>query len=119
MEYLHNRVPTARVTHGQLDPTDTVRVEILDSNATDSHTQSEVPTTTDGSDEGPPVEQGEIIDVEIESLGDQGDGMVKVGPGYVIIVPETTINDRVSVRITDTKYTVAFAEVVSRLSPRE
>ena len=55
--------------------------------------------------------------MEIDSLGDQGDGIGRVGPGYVLIVPETDVGERVSVRITETRDNVAFAEVVKRYDP--
>ncbi|ERH06882.1 MAG: putative RNA-binding protein, contains TRAM domain protein [Halonotius sp. J07HN4] len=62
----------------------------------------------------PPVDEGDLVDVEIDSLGDQGDGIGRVGPGYVIIVPDTDVGERVNVRVTETKENVAFAEVVKR-----
>jgi predicted RNA-binding protein with TRAM domain len=62
----------------------------------------------------PPVEEGEVIEVEIEDLGDQGDGIARVGPGFIVFVPDTEIGDRVSVEITSVKETVAFGEVRGR-----
>ncbi len=34
--------------------------------------------------------------------------------GYVVIVPETELNERVTIEITDMTETVAFGEVVKR-----
>ncbi|EMA31320.1 TRAM domain-containing protein [Halobiforma nitratireducens] len=62
--------------------------------------------------QGPPLEEGDIRDVEIERLGDQGDGLVKVDRGYVVIVPGTDVGDRVTIRVTEAKENVAFAEVI-------
>ena len=62
----------------------------------------------------PPVSEGETREVEIESLGDQGDGIAKVERGFVVIVPETDVGERVTVEITDVGPNVAFAEVVKR-----
>jgi predicted RNA-binding protein with TRAM domain len=61
-----------------------------------------------------PVKEGDIVEVEIENLGDQGDGIARVGPGYVVIVPETSRGERVSVEITEARENVAFAEVLER-----
>jgi len=63
---------------------------------------------------GPPVARSDVLDVEIEDIGDKGDGIARVGPGYVIIVPDTELNERVSVEITDVRENMAFAEVVDR-----
>lgn len=69
--------------------------------------------------EGPPVEEGNRREVEIENLGDQGDGIAKVERGYVVIVPETNIGDRVTVEIQQVRENVAFADVVDRKSHQE
>ena len=47
----------------------------------------------------PPVEPGDIREVTIESLGDQGDGIAKIDGGYVVIVPDTRPDDEVTVEI--------------------
>ena len=112
-------VPKREVRQNQIDPTETYRVALLASiqpdsepstasSTTDSETPSPSPT------EQPPVTEGEVIEVEIETLGDQGDGIAKIGPGYVIIVPKTAVGERVSVRIDTAKKNVAFGEVVKR-----
>ena len=62
----------------------------------------------------PPVEKGDVLDVEIEDIGEQGDGIARVGPGYVVIVPDTERGERVAVRITEVRENMAFAEVVER-----
>ena len=40
-------------------------------------------------------------EVEIESLGDQGDGITKIDGGYVVIVPDTEVGERVTTRLDD------------------
>lgn len=62
----------------------------------------------------PPVEEGDTVEVEIEDIGEQGDGIARVGPGYVVIVPDTGLGERVTVEITEARDNVAFAEVVER-----
>jgi predicted RNA-binding protein with TRAM domain len=61
---------------------------------------------------GPPVEEGEVREVEIEDIGDQGDGIARVERGYVIIVPETDEGDRVTIEITNVRENVGFGKVV-------
>ncbi|GGC66173.1 TRAM domain-containing protein [Haloferax sulfurifontis] len=64
----------------------------------------------------PPVAEGDVRTVIIDTLGDQGDGIAKVERGFVIIVPGTDPGDRVEVEVTDVKQTVAFAEPVDGAS---
>jgi predicted RNA-binding protein with TRAM domain len=68
------------------------------------------PTGRPGRGEGPPVSEGEVHEVEIEDVGDQGDGLARVGPGYVVFVPGASVGDRPTVRITSARENVAFAE---------
>ena len=66
----------------------------------------------------PPVAEGEVRSVTINTLGDQGDGIAKVERGFILIVPGTQPGDQVEVEITDVKETVAFAEPVSEATVR-
>ena len=111
-------VPKREVELGQLDPNGTTQVGLFSTPTSDMTQSSESQSPTEREHtESPPVDEGEIVDVEIDSLGDQGDGIGRVGPGYVLIVPETDVGERVSVRVTETKDNVAFAEVVKRYDP--
>ena len=60
----------------------------------------------------PPVEEGEIRYVEIEDLGKQGDGIARVERGYVIIVPDAEVGDRVKVEVDEVKENFAVGEVL-------
>ncbi len=80
-----------------------------------SDTASRAP---DPSEQGPPVEEGEVRSVTIDTLGDQGDGIAKVDRGFIVIVSDTQPGDQVDVEITDVKDTVAFAEPVSDATVR-
>lgn len=60
----------------------------------------------------PPVTEGETRLVEIEALGEQGDGIAKVERGYVIIVPDAEPGDHPTVEIENVQPNVAFASVV-------
>lgn len=62
----------------------------------------------------PPVTEGDYRTVEIETIGDQDDGIARVERGYVVIVPGTDPHERVEIEITSVAETVAFAEVVER-----
>ena len=62
----------------------------------------------------PPATEGETRTLEIEDIGEQGDGIARVECGYVIIVPSTKQGDRVKVKITDVRENVAFAEVLEQ-----
>ena len=57
------------------------------------------------------MEPGDIRDVTIDSLGDQGDGIAKTDRGYVVIVPGTRPDDEVTIEIEQAKENVAFARV--------
>ncbi|WP_434523182.1 TRAM domain-containing protein [Halorubrum sp. AS12] len=109
-------VPEQELRLGDLEADETYRVAVLPSpttseiNTTDDDSQSEqVPQT-------PPVEEGEQRTVEIEDIGDQGDGITRVERGFVVIVPDTKQSERVTIEITDVRENVAFAEVVDRIS---
>ena len=57
----------------------------------------------------PPVAEGDILTVKIEGIGSSGDGLAHV-KGFVIFVPETSVDDEVRVRITKVSRRVGFAE---------
>lgn len=111
-------VPEQEVQLGDLQQGGTYRVAVLPSpsgdevNDTDTDTE---PRRVRGAPK-PPVEEGEQRTVEIEDIGDQGDGITRVERGFVVIVPDTEQGERVSVEITDVRENVAFAEVVKRVS---
>ena len=58
-----------------------------------------------------PVREGEEVEVQIEDVGSEGDGVAKV-EGYTLFVPGTEAGDRVTVRIEDVKERFGFAEPV-------
>jgi predicted RNA-binding protein with TRAM domain len=110
-------VPASEVEHDALAADETYRVAILKSeSSTSQRTQEEQPQSagqepTPTSD-GPPVDEGEVRDVTIETTGDQGDGIAKVERGYVVIVPDGQPGDELSVEIEQVKENVAFASIV-------
>ena len=106
-------VPKREVENGSLKPRETTHVALFSTSTSESRSNSQSASRGQHSEE-PPVNDGDLIDVEIDSLGDQGDGIGRVGPGYVVIVPDTDVGERVNVRINEAKENVAFAEVVKR-----
>ncbi|MEW6063308.1 MAG: TRAM domain-containing protein [Nanoarchaeota archaeon] len=60
-----------------------------------------------------PVNVGEELDLNIEAVGEKGDGIAKI-KGFVIFVPNTKKGDEVKVRITKVFKKVGFGEVVGQ-----
>lgn len=120
-------VPSREIVDGDIQPDATYRVAILKQpSSADSTAQERAPSTPSPATHGKqnpqrqsshstaPVEEGDRRTVEIEGVGEQGDGIARVDRGYVIIVPDTEKRDRVTVEINNVTPTVAFAEVVER-----
>ena len=109
-------VPENEVRLGDIQAGETYRVAVLpspsDGEAIDTDTEPE----RERGPPKPPVEEGETRTVEIEDIGDQGDGITRVERGFVVIIPDTEQGERVTVEITDVRENVAFAEVVERVS---
>jgi len=103
-------VPKREVETGSVDPGGTYRVALIsraaeaDSEATDAEEPSSEPQ--------PPVEPGELRYVEIEDIGKQGDGIARVERGYVIIVPDTEVGERVKIEVAEVKSNFAVGEVI-------
>ena len=62
----------------------------------------------------PPVSEGEVRDVTIEAVGEQGDGIAKVDDGYVVIVTGAEPGDNPTVEIENVERNVAFASVLGK-----
>lgn len=106
-------VPDREIELGGLAVGERYQVAIIDATRpSDSNERSMPRRTRPTGPSTPPVETGEIIDVEIESVGEQGDGVARVGEGYVVFVPDTAVGDRVSIEITEARENFGFAEVV-------
>ena len=112
-------MPDREIATGALSEGETYRVALISTSTSDTEPTDTTEVTQSADHTGqqheydvPPVEEGEQRDVEIENLGDQGDGIAKVEHGYVVIVPETNIGDRVTVEMQQVRENVAFADVV-------
>jgi len=111
-------IPSSEIKHGALTVDETYRIALLDSSSEAKSTSPQAPRhpasqgcTSHGSS-GPPVDEGEVRDVTIETVGDQGDGIAKVERGYVVIVPGAQPGDEPTVEIEQVQENVAFASIV-------
>ena len=110
-------VPSREIDTGSLEPGETYRVALISrSESSNPDTGGDIETDVSASSAGdgqqPPVEPGEMRYVEIEDLGKQGDGIARVERGYVIIVPDTEVGERVKIEVTEVKSNFAVGEVV-------
>jgi len=128
-------VPASEIEHGTVEPGETYRVALIardggdeaaastgsaaDASAADSGVAgngtggSAAPSPADAA-AGPPVSEGDVREVTIETLGDKGDGIAKIERGYVVIVPDSEPGDEPTVEVTSVRENVSFAEVVER-----
>jgi predicted RNA-binding protein with TRAM domain len=106
-------IPRSELEQGTITSGETYRVAVVSSTPrSDGVSSSESGSDSDSStQQSPPVEPGDIREVTIESLGDQGDGIAKIDRGYVVIVPDTHPDDEVTIEIEQTRENVAFARV--------
>lgn len=113
-------IPDAELADGAVQAETVYRVAILppvtpdDDDPTPDPPEEHSQGTDADDDPVPPVTEGEQRTVEIEDIGEQGDGIARVDRGYVVIVPNTEQGERVTVEITNVNTTVSFGEVVSR-----
>ncbi|WP_049944559.1 TRAM domain-containing protein [Haloarcula marismortui] len=112
-------VPKQELQTGSLQADAMYRVALLSLPTDTESPQSETEPQSNRGPQEPPVTEGEQRIVDIEDLGDQGDGLARVERGFVVIVPDTEVGERVTVEITDVRENVAFAEVVARGSSSE
>jgi len=110
-------IPRSEVEEGFIDTSRAHKIVLLSTaaevpvNEADA-TRSDTDHDTDQS--GPPVSVGEKRIVEIDEIGDQSDGLARVERGFVVVVPETQVGERVRIQIEHVSETVAFADVVER-----
>ncbi|WP_122089769.1 TRAM domain-containing protein [Halalkalicoccus subterraneus] len=119
---LQIEIPRELVDHAAVDPGAVYQVAVLPAateNATDddrdtasSFNASASSSTPDQSE--PPVEEGEIRTVTIDTLGDQGDGITRVERGFVVIVEDAKRDEEVTVEIDTVQSNVAFASIIER-----
>jgi len=109
-------IPEQEIRLDNIQPGETYRVAVLPSPVTDDTNETQAESRPEKTPETPPVEEGEQRTVEIEDIGEQGDGITRVERGFVVIVPDTEQGERVTIEISDVRENVAFADVVERIS---
>ena len=125
-------VPSSEIEHGSVAPDETYRVALIkrdegDRTATSTESSADASGDRDVSGNaagrspahsavddaaGPPVSEGDVREVTIETLGDKGDGIAKIERGYVVIVPDSEPGDEPTVEITSVRENVSFADVI-------
>lgn len=106
-------VPRREVETGSVEPGENYRVALITAAAEDTQDEEdERPERRTHDEPQPPVEPGEIRYVEIEDIGKQGDGIARVERGYVIIVPDADIGERVKIEVTEVKSNFAVGEII-------
>jgi predicted RNA-binding protein with TRAM domain len=107
-------IPERELTLGDVDQGVPYGVAIFSRSAAPTPSSGEANVSRERDRPEPPVAVGDRRTVDIEDIGEQGDGIARVERGYVVVVPETEMNERVEIEITDVTDTVAFGEVVER-----
>lgn len=107
-------IPKREVALGSVETGTTYRVALVSPTETQENGQKDRDERPEQREQPqqPPINEGDIREVEIEDMGDQGDGIARVDRGYVVIVSDARVGDSVTVRITEARENVAFAEVV-------
>lgn len=101
-------LPDTEIDYGSLAAGDIVRISV---EASQNNLNSSV--HRESTEPSPPVEVGEQLTVNIEDIGDQGDGIARVDRGYVLIVPDTEPGETVAVKVTQTNSNYGFAHPVT------
>lgn len=102
-------IPESEIEFGTLTPGDICRISVQ---VTDKRAEERVQPKREAGGPPAPVSVGERLTVEIEDMGDEGDGITRVKHGYVLFVPDTEPGDEVTVEIQNTGPSYGFAEVV-------
>lgn len=114
-------IPRAEREQQTVTPGEMYRVAVLpqadqaipDQTTADHHSRDGSKAEDEQQDRTPPVEEGEVRTVTIDTLGDQGDGIARVEHGYVLIVPDTESGQQVVIEIEDVRDNVGFATVLN------
>lgn len=116
----HIEVPAELIDQDSVEPGKMYQIAILEPHSTHSSPSENADSGSNSTSEesvhtsqNPPVQEGDVQTVTIETLGDQGDGIARVERDYVIIVPNTTPNEEVTIEIHTVQSNVAFATVIN------
>ncbi len=64
-----------------------------------------------------PVKEGDVLEVQIEGVGEKGDGIARVS-GFVIFVPNTKAGKRVKIKMTRVLAKVGFGELIGEVEKK-
>ena len=103
-------VPESELELGDLDSGGVYRVAVLPQSGTSDDGGQRRPQRRPNRE--PPVSEGDVREVTIEGLGDQGDGIARVDRGYVVIVPDTDVGDEVEIEIRELHDNFAMGRVI-------
>lgn len=106
-------VPRREIETGSVKPSEAYRVAVISPEEDKTKPSDSRETERSPDEPQPPVEPGEMRYVEIEDIGKQGDGIARVERGYVIIVPDTEVGERVKIEVTEVKSNFAVGEAIS------
>lgn len=107
------KIPESEIDLGTIENGSTYRVAMLSAlEEAEPARERSAPQGRQRGGSAPPVSVGETVEVEIEDIGEQGDGIARIGPGYIVFVPDTDVGDRVTIEINDARENFAFGEVV-------
>ena len=104
-------IPAQELQNDEVESGETYRVALLHASAPETPEASPRESQRDPASETPPVSAGDRRRVEIEDIGEQGDGITRLEHGFVVIVPGTTRGEQVTIEITNVRETVAFAVI--------
>jgi predicted RNA-binding protein with TRAM domain len=107
-------VPEQEIQNGDISDDEVYKIALIATSpdGTETTRDSLEREQTVESESEPPVDEGDIRQVEIEGLGDQGDGVGKIAGGYVVIVPDTEPGDTVTAEMKTVRENFAIAEII-------
>ena len=104
-------IPVQEIELGTLAVGDTYQVALL--KGPEATNESKSGQEQQSASDEPPVKKGDQLEVEIDDVGEQGDGIARVGPGYVVFVSDASLGDRVTIEVTKVRENFGFSEVVN------
>ena len=104
-------IPQRELTLGEINEDRIYRVALAATETSSGEVGNQEP---ENDRSAPPVAKGDQRTVDIVDIGKQGDGIARIERGYVLIVPETEMHERITVRVTSVKENLAFSEVIER-----
>ena len=115
------QIPSEHIESGSLDQSKQYRIALIDtvdssqteSQYLDRHSdESDSSNFDQGQRDQPPVSEGDVLTVEVDSTGEKGDGIAHVAGGYVVVVEGGTVGEEITVRIDTVKRNYSFATII-------